>query len=254
MAQLEETNKKAHLHMASSGTSDAHSSQQSPLSFHSPVLSPSATDSSYFGADAPSQAATTETNKLVEDWISKARDSLAEFGGLISGGMPKSYIVEADPEDSPSENGSDDERQTAGEYEIAVVSGDESSEEANEGRQTVRHKRSFASSTGSASGTKKKDSAGPSEKLATLPSEAVPFGLMAGLSLRKGRKRTDSVEADTEADTENGNGLGVANDDFFRPSPAPDPARTQIDVGPQAPHILTRGIITPIEAEKLFKM
>lgn len=36
--------------------------------------------------------------------------------------------------------------------------------------------------------------------------------------------------------------------------PAPDPRRTRIDGIPHAPHILSRGIITPIEAESLFKM
>jgi hypothetical protein len=40
------------------------------------------------------------------------------------------------------------------------------------------------------------------------------------------------------------------------PTPEIDPRRSRIDIDlrTQAPHILTRGIITPQEAEELFRM
>lgn len=219
---------------------------------------------------------TPEKKKDVEDWIAKARESLAEFGGIIGVGLPKSYIVEGDPEDSPSSGEEDDYMEAvqhglpsapAGEYEFAVVDSDadESGAEATVHRR--RSRSSFHSNrSGSSTGTRKKNS-GASDKLATLPSEAVPFGLMAELSLRK-QRRPGSF--DEEGDADGSKDLGVANDDFFRRSeflgtssllhnlpsgPAPDPARTRLDdpLQSQAPHILTRGVISPAEAENLFK-
>lgn len=188
---------------------------------HSPVLSPSSThDDSYFDSEA-----SPETNKDVLDWIVKARESLDVFDtfiGIGGAGMPRDYIVEEDPEDSPS---SDDEFGTPeegeGEYDIAVVDsdGEEWNPEDNmESRRRTSRQRSNASSTGSnhtgLPQPKKKDS-GASAKLATLPSEAAPFGLMAGLSLRKHKQQKGgSVEPEEKAD----DGLGVANDDFFRTS------------------------------------
>ncbi|KAJ7127063.1 hypothetical protein C8R44DRAFT_593328, partial [Mycena epipterygia] len=210
MTQLEATNARQLRPPNSSATDSFPLTPSSGL--HSPVLSPSSTNASFFA---------------VEDWIAKARDSLAEFDGFIGiggAGMPKSYLVKEDLEDSGSEDeaagadgASSDEPKSGGEYEIEVLD--------SEGEE--------------------KDSGG-NAKLATLPSEASPFGLMAGLSLKKSR-------AESPEHMDNAPALGVANVDFFRSSPVPDPMRSRpLGGGPSAPHILTRGLITPQEAEKLF--
>lgn len=242
MARLEETNK-------------ARLQPSERFSSPSPILSPSLTHSSFSEVPNSGSTVSADANRAVEDWIAKARDSLAEFGGFIGAGLPKSYIVAEDPEDPTisdddwTDAGDDSTGAKDGDFEIAVVSEDEST---TEHPKSVAHKRSFGSSTGSGRHPKKKDS-GPSEKLATLPSEAVPFGLMAGLSLRNNKKRGSSSEI--EDDPDSGKALGVASEDFFRSSPAPDPRRTRIDViSSQAPHILTRRIITTSEAEELFKI
>lgn len=224
MSKLEETNKRQ-PHLPTSATSQTFSSH-SQSSLHSPVLSPSSTHtSSYFDSEAPPES----TNKAVEDWIAKARESLNDFGGFIGiggAGMPRAYIVEEDPEDSPSSDDDygtpeDGESQVGeGEYDFAVVDsdGEEWNPEDSIQRRTSRQ-RSNASSAGSnhtRPQPRKKDS-GTSAKLATLPSEAAPFGLMAGLSLRKHKQQKGgSVEPEVKAEPDDG--LGVANDDFFRTS------------------------------------
>ncbi|ESK89022.1 hypothetical protein Moror_13103 [Moniliophthora roreri MCA 2997] len=258
MAQLAAA-EEAQKHQLRSSASDSLSGTSSP-----PILSPSSADanSSYFGDHPPPNA---EANKVVEDWIVKARESLAEFGGFIGIGgasMPKRYIVDEDPED---ESSGDDEDlvvvdDTDNDYEIAVIDEDGDEWSPHDVSRRPSSHRGSASSTGSrppavagplhVRDPKKKDSG---EKLATLPSEAAPFGLMATLSL-KNTKRGSSVELEEPNGDDNGEGLGVANADFFRASPAPDPKRTQVDNAPHAPLILTRGVITPSEAEALFKI
>jgi hypothetical protein len=249
LAKLEEANKQRNtLHIP--GTSDV-TSPTSP-----PMLSPSSTpNSSYFGSDLASTSQTSPVvNKDMEDWIAKARESLAEFGGFIGiggGSMPKSYIVEADPEgssdDADESEAEPEDSRNDGEYEFAVVDddGDEWTPQ-NAERMRTYNKRLSGSSAGSFSDLKKKGAAG---KSVAIPSEAVPFGLLAELAYKKQTKRGSSSEAEMdEPETE----TGVASADFFRPSPGPDPARTPVLNLPQLPHILARGIITPQDAEKLF--
>lgn len=211
LAKLEEA-KKNSLHLPD--TSDS-SSLASP-----PILSPSSThNSTYFGSDL--SPASPEVNKDMEDWIGKARESLAEFGGFIGIGgasMPKSYIVEQDPEGSDDSGGDSDadnqeDSRNDGEYEFAIVD-DEGEEWSPQDTKPSRtsNKRLSGSSAGSFSASKKKDPAG---KSVTIPSEAVPFGLMAELSYKKQTKRQSSSEVEMEEpETE----TGVANADFFRPS------------------------------------
>ncbi|KAF5375594.1 hypothetical protein D9757_008502 [Collybiopsis confluens] len=241
LARLEEANKQKHT-LPSVETSD----MGSP-----PILSPSSTDNSmYLGSELTSTPqVSAEANKDVEDWIAKARESLAEFGGLIGIGganMPKSYFVEQDPEgSSDSGNDTDSGEQVGsrndGEYEFAVI--DDEGEEWSPSHSELRRapsKRLSGSSTGSVVGLKKKET---TAKSVTIPNEAVPFGLMAELSLKQ-RKTSEEPETET----------GVANADFFRLSPGPDPARSFPKNLPQLPHILARGIITPRDAEKLFSI
>ncbi|KAJ7745733.1 hypothetical protein B0H16DRAFT_971806 [Mycena metata] len=248
MTQLEETNAR-HARAPSSVATDAFPlTPSSGGGLHSPVLSPSSTNASYFSSEPVSSnkpESDVAANKAVEDWIAKARDSLAEFDGFIGGaGMPKSYLVKEDLEDSSSddEDDNDGDARSGGdapesdpEYWIEVIDSD---------GEDVTQQQPMKKDSGYAE-RKKKDS-GYAEKLATLPSEASPFGLMADLSLKK--SRAESLE---ELDSSGAPALGVANDNFFRSTP--DPMRNRpFDGGPAAPHILTRGLITPQEAEKLF--
>jgi hypothetical protein len=215
MAKLEEVSKRPALNTS---TSDV---------FNSPVLSPTSTQGPTFGdrlSEAPEGGPGPETDRAVEDWIAKAKGSLAEFGGFIGiagSGVQKSYLVEQDPEDDPSSG--DDENDTAetmnnqnAEFEIAVETDDlgEDEERSNLARRSARRSRLSNSSAGSV-GTRmmKKDSGG--EKLAILPSEAVPFGLMAELSLRKNRESSVDPE---EPEEESKSNVGIVRNDYFRSS------------------------------------
>ncbi|KIK62927.1 hypothetical protein GYMLUDRAFT_57708 [Collybiopsis luxurians FD-317 M1] len=168
---------------------------------------------------------------------------------MASANMPKSYWVEQDPEgSSDSENESESGDQAAsqidGEYELAIV--DDEGEEWGpqvSGRQRARSKWLSGLGAGRVSGLKKKEVAA---KSVTIPNEAVPFGLIAELSLKQ-RKHDSSSEAEMD---EPKTGTGVANADFFRL----DTAREFPTNLPQLPHILARGIITPDDVEKLFKI
>ncbi|KAF7327903.1 Zn(2)-C6 fungal-type domain-containing protein [Mycena kentingensis (nom. inval.)] len=240
MSQLEETNARRGRPPNSTTTETFPHSPSSGL--HSPVLS-----------EAAAIQISPETTKHVEDWLAKARDSLAEFDGFIGiggAGMPQRLLVKEDLED-PSSDGDDlvsSDDPNSGEYEIEVLDSD--GEEVPRTRRGAKMRQMSTASGGSdARVPKKKDSGG--EKLATLPSEASPFGLMADLSLKKSRAESpEPDEMDAEA-TEPA--LGIASDAFFRSSPAPDPLRTRpVNDHPALPHILTRGLITPQEAEKLF--
>ncbi|KAK0469828.1 uncharacterized protein EV420DRAFT_69089 [Desarmillaria tabescens] len=257
MAQLDESNKKLQAPPVPL-KSETFSSQSPSPSLHSPVLSPSSTHgSSYFSSEAPSDPKANvdaEANKKIEAWISQARSSFAEFEGFISIGLPKSYVVDHDPEDS-SEEDVDVSHDEEGGYEFAVVDSDAEgwTPDAIENRKKNSRRRSSGSSVGSnvtraSTGARKKDSG---DKLATLPSEAVPFGLMAGLSLKKNRHRGGSVEAEEHGDDKAN--VGVASDEFFT-RPASNARSTELSQAIEAPHILTRGIITPLEAEKLFSI
>ena len=234
MSQLEATN--ARQQRTSTTLETAPPRTHTPEDLHSPVLSPSSTSTSYFGSDTanqiPNPNINPETNKAVEDWIAKARESLAEFGGFIGiggAGMPKSYLVEDDPEDSEgSWEGVDDIveiKKPEGEYEFAIVEDSDGEDVVHEeewsGRAgtDLRQRSSMSSlntsATGTTSGLPKKKNSGGSAKLATVPGGAAPFGLMADLSLKKHRRSGSSA---SEANEEGTNGLGVANVDFFRSS------------------------------------
>jgi hypothetical protein len=148
----------------------------------------------------------------VEEWIAKARESIEAFGGFIGAGgagMTKSYLVDEDPEDSRSSG--DDAYEFAVEYEDGETVEIDDHDARQQGRSTSREMQSVSGSS-VGSGFHTRDSSGSgTQKLVTLPSEASPFGLIANLSL-KHRKRRSSPSAEDEDD------VGVANEDFFRPS------------------------------------
>ncbi|KAJ7692180.1 hypothetical protein B0H14DRAFT_3046906 [Mycena olivaceomarginata] len=145
--------------------------------------------------------------------------------------MPRSYPVNEDSGNSSEDEDydSEDDSDSAVKYEIEVLDA-EGREVVQRGRRNRIRDGSDVSSSGSG-------------KLATLPSEASAFGLMANLSLKQGRGDPGAKSA-----------LDIANVDFFRPNrAAPDPSGSRpLGGGPTIPHILRRGLISPQEVEKLF--
>ncbi|KAF8986590.1 hypothetical protein BDQ17DRAFT_1436191 [Cyathus striatus] len=214
MAQLEATNSTS----SNRASASAHSDISSPP-LHSPVLSPSSTSGSYFSVDShsfsESPAESRETNKAVEDWIAKAKESLQEFGSFIGvggAGLPRNLVMGEDLEESES----------SGEEEYVHVQEDESGEygvivEDPDGEDSTY------------------DSVVPSRKIRHV-----------------GTGPSHSDNSDQEDDK--GAGIANANF-FTTTPPAPDQlARRLHNTQPQIPHILARNIITPAEAEKLFQI
>lgn len=195
----------------------------------------------------------------VEEWIAKARESIDAFGGFIGAGgasVTQDYLVDEDPEDANS-SGED--------YGFEILQENEASGafvSEYDGHDPVLVHNTIRRS---ASRGSKKNSGGTTQKLVSLPSEAHPFGLIANLSLKNPKRRNSP-------DVEGEDAVGVANEDFFRPStssvfychrvsllimlgPEPEPTSSRVLTEQHhAPHILTRGVITPDEAEMLFKM
>jgi hypothetical protein len=192
--------------------------------------------------------------------------------------LPKSYLVEEDlenPEDDDdyvnvgaSDNDDDDDG-----YEIAVEQPDGDGIvkiESNILRHTPSTSSLSTNGTGMLQRSRKKSSDGSpkaSEKPAILPGGAAPFGLFGELSLKTPRPRGKSVEAEDEDKSP-----GIANMNFFRPSedfhrflsscltlsciaPAPENIKDHLaDFEHHMPQIITRGIISPKEAEQLFQV
>lgn len=143
----------------------------------------------------------------VEEWIAKARESIEAFGEFIGAGgveMTKNFLVDEDPENS---GGSDDDA-----YEFALEDEDGETTPIEESHVKEQHGagQNGVATAGAVSGQKRKSPNG-AEKLVILPGEAAPFGLIASLALKVGKRR-DSGEASPEDDDE----VGVASGDFFR--------------------------------------
>lgn len=182
-------------------------------------------------------AADSRISQENSEWIAKARENLDAFGDFIRLGgsnTARRDLVDQDLEDSSS---SDD-----GHPIVNYSSGSEDELDVGHlspetpGTGTVRER--TLSGKGSPSGP---------AKMVSLPAQASPFGMMATLSVRNIKsKRSASVISDVSD-------LGVANEDFFRTPMDPDPSRLGFP-GPQIPPLLQKNIITPAEAEKLFKI
>lgn len=199
------------------------SDHTSSPSLHSPVLSPSPTSDSFLGLDNHSNTEeknNTATNKAVEEWIAKARESFQEFGSFIGiggAGMPKNYLVEDDWEGGDSDGDEDlidnPEPETFGNeddhYNVAVE--DTDGDEPPHQERRLRHRSSASSggTSGTASGFSRKKSSGES---AILPVVASPFGLFGKLAIKNQGSRESSVEREEDKEP------GIANHNFFKSS------------------------------------
>jgi hypothetical protein len=185
------------------------------------------------------------------DWIAKARENFEAFGESIrlgSSSTIKQDLVHQDLEDSTSSDG---------DYHVAMESS-ESEAEIDPGHLSPER-------LGSMRERRYSGKASPGgAKMAGLPAQASPFGMMAALSMGQTKsKRPASVISDVSD-------LGVANEDFFRARmcnkcerrlPLTD-LTLAMDLGPlrlsspghRIPPLLRKNIITSVEAEKLFKM
>ncbi|KAF9525684.1 hypothetical protein CPB83DRAFT_896852 [Crepidotus variabilis] len=253
----------------------------SSISLTSPTLSPSSSTSPDFlgdhgqnglvDEDKPMEDGTSaegcgnhhhnaEGNKAISEWISKARDSLQEFGTFIGIGgatMPKNYLVDEDYEGSDSDGDDDfvdvqEQLDDGGsdEYPIAVERPADGEGHTLYGTPRLNSKTSASSlntnGTAMSGLRKKKDST--SSKPAGLPVEASPFGLFGTMMLKTPKSRAGSEEPEDK-------GPGIANENFFSATPGPTALGNRLaNAQHQWPAILLRGIITPEEAEALFKI
>jgi len=258
MTQLQLANRQA----SEAATQGLTSPPRSPYSSGNSMCSPSRIG---FASLPPEKFTTADQDVIVPkaevlDWVAKAKESIEAFGGYIGIGtasVAKNLIEDSD--DSVDSDEDDDDR-----FLSARGSDDEGASVASEDRGFVSRHRHVSPETRG----RRRDLS--SEKPATIPSHVAPFGLMANL-LRK--TRLDDGQGEENA--ENADEVGVARKDYFRASACnrmprvfpshqlriafsvatPDPTARISDVGHDLnPDILTGGIVTPGEVEKLFKM
>ena len=226
MDQLEQVNRKAGR--PSRPASPTHSTATTDLLSTASFATGDPTSS-----DAGSPMPDSDVTKPdVLDWIAKARESISAFGEYISMGGPgvtKGELGEDEPwSDSAGSNGDD--------YVFAVVYADASGGEArdrgdisdisrdvseDESPNTTRRGEFIGGSAeGSTTGSGRRKPGGSTgkTKLATLPSESAPFGLMAGLALRTKRDKTWAGGSASDVSGDENDDVGLANDDYFRPS------------------------------------
>ncbi|KAI5994267.1 hypothetical protein F5J12DRAFT_857405 [Pisolithus orientalis] len=157
----------------------------------------------------------------VQDWISKARESLRTFGGLIP--APSPTIIHRGNGHASTDGEDDEDFPNDSEYDTAE---DDWPKDGGSPAHSI----------------KKKDVSAPQ----LIPNEEAPYGLMARMSIKAGARQKS-------AEPESSDAVGVANADFFRPSPGPDPIRTsELSHNVRLPHILARGIITVHDADAFF--
>ncbi|KAI0091326.1 hypothetical protein BDY19DRAFT_886393 [Irpex rosettiformis] len=239
MAELEAANRKVEAARATAIPLDAPSPSQSTESYSfasSGLASPEVGSVSENGT-----LGGTKTKADVMDWIAKARESIEAFSGYISIGGPGATREMLATEDDGSDHGSPINNEDDGTFEIDVVDAEDDIDGGGAG---------VSGDEGSVHTSRRAGSEAPTrqERLATIPSVAAPLGLLADLSLgTKGVRRRTSRSSMGEDD---GNeDLGLANMDYFRPSPAIERPLVQDH---QPPHILRSGLITVVEVEKLF--
>jgi len=227
----------------------------------SPSISSSAAAA---GIPADLQAAHDEKpiDKAILDWVARAQESIRSTPGY-------KYIdrhVVDETEDSSNSS----------EYERGL------------GRNQLSPTKSMSDSGRSGSHLAAPDAGGQhsvksSPKLHGLPLETTPIGLLAELSLednkekekqahsRRSRSRSKSRSASGAEESENhtnlgssaaggdndeGDGrIGVANPNFFQPAPQSHQELTNnMMERKNIPEIMTSGLISPVEVDKLFKI
>lgn len=199
-------------------------------------------------SEADAQVHKTDAEML--DWITKARASIEAFGGYISMGGPSATrdMLAGEGRETPVQDDSDEY------YEYDDAEDDVEDDASDQGSVNTSRK-------------VRQTSAPPDRsRLATIPNEAAPFGLMAKLALHSDRVRRVKSKSDLGEEPEED--VGLASTGYFQPSklarlrvcavidvtPAPDIQRSLISEDHQPPHILRNGLISPVEVEKLFKM
>ena len=205
MAELEKANQK--VKQVQAQTSNAPSpSSTTDFSFismsDSRIMSPEIEGEAFPNADSPDA---TRTKSDVQDWIAKARESIQAFDGYINmGGSSVTRSALVADEGSDQENGEEPDETSDYGVNVNVEEPDEDGELAS-GDDEQR----YASP----------DPRQKRERLATVPSPAAPFGLMAQMTLDsrplRRMKSKSSVGAEEEEEEED---VGLANPDFFRPS------------------------------------
>ena len=146
----------------------------------------------------------------VADWITNARRSIEALGvyvGMGSASVTVDMLGEGGSEAASSDEDYDDDGEEAGEDEDAI------SPQDDEPPGTHQSGMSPASTTSTADGTPGRRSGG-SAKLAILPAEDAPFGLMANLSLSMAKRSARRAVSREHDDDE----VGLASRHYFRPS------------------------------------
>ncbi|KAI0635754.1 hypothetical protein C8Q77DRAFT_1155518 [Trametes polyzona] len=226
----------------------------------------------------PEPAVEHVTKPDVLDWIAKARESIEAFGGYINMGGPgvTKDLLGEDVLGWKDSSSSDEAEEGAGEQQQQQQEGQDDEGEgeihvevedvdAKPGERPVSRGRTRLDQQGGGDGgrlaqgrdetstqsSRRKKSRQGREKLAILPNEAAPIGMLANLSLRASRSRRSSRSRSVS--TTDDNDYGVANDDYFRAT-SPGPDRPIMYAQHQTPYILRSGLVSPVEVEKLFKI
>ena len=248
MAQLEEATKKAQAQQSHPIDAPSPSARSDSFSLvSSRITSPEVEQEAGVFQDG-----VYKNDAEVQDWIAKARASIEAFGGYISMGGPSATREMLADDDFESAEGQ--EHGESDEYEVTFE--EQGDEPAGEGDDAA-----------SASTSRRVSTTPERKRLATIPATAVPFGLMAQMSLdnrplRRIRSKGDMGEEQDEVE-------GIAGDDYLRPSKFMNLRywasshisdflgtvdRPFVSENHQPPHILRNGLVTPAEVEKLFKM
>lgn len=231
MKKLEQANKRA-------GTSKAPGDAPSPESAdHHSAMSATTSELTASDIGTPEPVPEQITKPDVLDWIAKARESIEAFGGYINMGGPgvtkdllgedvlgwKDSSSSDDAEEGAAEEPKEEEEEE-GDIHVEVEDVDAKGGErpASRGRKRLEQLSGEGSGAqardqGSRQGSRRKKSRQGREKLAILPNEAAPIGMLANLSLRASRSRKSSRSRSVST-TADDNDFGVANDDYFRAS------------------------------------
>ncbi|KAI0768144.1 hypothetical protein BD413DRAFT_479831 [Trametes elegans] len=272
MGQLEQANKRAadKPQGGDAASSPPHSAD------HPSTMSATTSELTTSDIGTPEPVSDLLTKPDVLDWIAKARESIEAFGGYINMGGPsvtKDMLGEdvlgwkdSSSSDEAEEEGAGDgqdqsqvKEEDEGEIHVEVedVDGKGVQRPVSRGRTRPTHGHQASEGGGShpkdetsTQSSRRKKSRGH-EKLAILPNEAAPIGMLANLSLRASRSRRSSRSRSVS--TTDDNDYGVANEDYFRAT-SPGPHRPIMYAQHQTPYILRSGLVSPAEVEKLFKI